>query len=58
MRQRCVDLSAQKDDLSFDRTSVDTSLLGGAHESEVVDDLDYFPQSAGFRVSLRELKRW
>jgi hypothetical protein len=36
---RVVDLSARKDNLPVDRTSVETSLLCGAHDIEVVEDL-------------------
>jgi hypothetical protein len=34
-----VDLLAQKDDLSIDRTSVNASLVRGVHDIEAVEDL-------------------
>jgi hypothetical protein len=45
-----VNLLAHKDDIPVDRTSVDTSLVCGVHNIEVVEDLAdvLFPQSTGF----------
>jgi hypothetical protein len=50
-----VNLSAQRDDLPVDHTSVDTSLVCGIHDVEVVEDLVdvLFPQSTGFGVSCK-----
>jgi hypothetical protein len=55
-----VDLSTQKDDLSVDLTSVDTSLVCGVHDIEIVENLVdvLFPQCTGFRVSLQGLEHW
>jgi hypothetical protein len=55
-----VNVSAQNEDLPVNRiylvdpTSVDTSLVRGVHDIEVVEDLVdvLFPQSTGFGLSL------
>jgi hypothetical protein len=55
-----VDLSAQKDDLPVDRASVDTKLVCGVHDIEIVEDLVgvLYPQCTGFGVSLQGLEHW
>jgi hypothetical protein len=52
-----VVLSAQKDDLPVDRTSVDTSLMCGVHDIEVVVNLPgvLLTQRTSFKVSLEGL---
>jgi hypothetical protein len=51
---------AQKDDLSVDLTSADTSLVCGVHDIEIVENLVdvLFPQCTGFGVSLQGLEHW
>jgi hypothetical protein len=55
-----VDLSAQKDDLPIDRTSVDNTLGCGVHD--IVIEMDFvdvlFPQCTDFGVSLQGLEHW
>jgi hypothetical protein len=52
-----VDLSVQKDDIPVHRTSsVDTSLICGVHDIEVVQDLAGVLCSTGFGVSLKDLE--
>jgi hypothetical protein len=52
-----VALSAQKDDLPIDRTSVDASLVRAVSDIEAVENLVdvFFQQSTGFGVSLQGL---
>jgi hypothetical protein len=51
-----VDLSAQKSDL----TSVDTSLVCGVHDIEIVENVVdvLVPQYTGFGMSLQGLEHW
>ncbi len=53
-----VDLPAQKDDSSVDFTSVDTSLVCGVQDIEIVENLVdvLFPQTTAFGVSLQGLE--
>jgi hypothetical protein len=50
-----VDLSAQKDDVHIDRTSIDTSLVWGVHDIEVVMCLS---SRTPVWVSLQGLEHW
>jgi hypothetical protein len=55
-----VELPAQKDDLSVNLTSVDTSLVCDVHDIEIVENhVDVlFQQCTGFGVALQGLERW
>jgi hypothetical protein len=55
-----VNLSAHKDDLPVDRTSVKTSLVCDVHDIKIVVDLVdvIFPQCTDFGVSLQGLEHW